>query len=462
MTENGQVTDFAAISPDGRFVAYGRREGERSLRVKQVATGSEVTVVPAQTGFFGSGIAFTPDGNYLYYPHTDPANEHRLNLYSVPSLGGAIRQIVSDVDGAATFSPDGKRIAYLRGSEAKGEQQIVIANADGTGEQVIYTRSAGEGVGLIADPSWSSVGDLIAVGVFDQGPNRITSILVFTPAGKLVKTFPLSGLVSAVAWMPDSSGLLFVAGEKSTGMRWQIWFQPYPAGVPVKVSNDLNQYTSISVTADGKSFVTTQSHHAATIYVGDSPAVLNDKIDWKLAAISNEQATGYSLSWTADGRLLQRDLSFHIYVTAANGANRVRLLEKDDIDFDPHACGPADIVMVGRALENNAPNLWRLNMATGELKQLTFGKDEEAGSCTPDGKWVVYNGSSPNDSAGHIFKMPIDGGTPVELVSGTPFSPPVSPDGTLIAYGKTEGPGRRRPLEGCRSKIGREANRKGA
>ncbi len=441
LTENGQVTDFAAISLDGRFVAYGRREGERSLRVKQIATGSEVTVVPAQAGFFGSGIAFTPDGNYLYYPHTDPANEHILNLYSVASLGGATRKIVSDVYGAAAFSPDGKRIAYLRGSEAKGEQQIVIANADGTSEQVVYTRSAGEGVGLIADPSWSSVSGLIAVGAFDQGPNRITSILVFTPEGKLVKTLPLSSLVTAVAWMPDSSGLFFVAGEKSTGMRWQIWFQPYPAGAPVKVSNDLNQYTSISVTADGKSFVTTQAHHMATIYVGDSPLELNDEIDWKLAAISNEQATGYGLSWTADGKLLQRDLSFHDYVTSSNGANRVRLLEKDDLDFDPHACGSADLIVVARALENNAPNLWRLNLATGELKQLTFGKDEEKGSCTPDGKWLVYNGSSPNDPVGHIFKMPADGGPSVELASGTPFSPTVSPDGKLIAYGKAEGQG---------------------
>jgi serine/threonine protein kinase len=46
LTDHGEVTDFAAISPDGGFVAYGRRESERSLRVKQVATGSEVMVVP--------------------------------------------------------------------------------------------------------------------------------------------------------------------------------------------------------------------------------------------------------------------------------------------------------------------------------------------------------------------------------------------------------------------------------
>jgi Tol biopolymer transport system component len=37
--------------------------------------------------------------------------------------------------------------------------------------------------------------------------------------------------------------------------------------------------------------------------------------------------------------------------------------------------------------------------------------------------------------------MPIDGGAPIELASGTQFSPLVSPDGTMIAYGKTEGRG---------------------
>ncbi len=107
LTEHGQAVGFATISADGRLMAYGRREGERSLRVKQVSTGSEVTVVPPQTGFFGSGATFTPDGNYLYYAHGDPANGNNMNLYSVPALGGASRQVVSDVGSRTAFSPDG-------------------------------------------------------------------------------------------------------------------------------------------------------------------------------------------------------------------------------------------------------------------------------------------------------------------------------------------------------------------
>jgi serine/threonine protein kinase len=79
LTEHGKVIGFASISSDGRFIAYGKREGERSLRVKQVATGSEVTVIPPEAGFFGSAT-FTPDSNYLYYGHGDPSNGNNVNL----------------------------------------------------------------------------------------------------------------------------------------------------------------------------------------------------------------------------------------------------------------------------------------------------------------------------------------------------------------------------------------------
>ena len=439
-TENGQAIDFASISADGKLIAYGQREGERSLRVKQVATGSEVTVVPPQPGFFVFGATFTPDGNYLYYTHADPSNPNDINLYSVPSLGGPSRQIVADVASAVSFSADGKRMVYTRTFQGKGEDQVLIANADGTGEKVIFRLGWADRGPLASNPSWAASSDLIAVSACEAGKNEIASILVLTPDGKLVKRFPLPMLVWAVAWLPDSSGMFFEGAEKSTGLRKQIWFKPYPAGEPFKVTNDLSQYTEISVSPDGKSFVTTQERQSATIYVADSPSVLSDKVDWKLTPISTGQATGYGLSWTAASRLLQRDAASHVYATDADGSNRVRLMESDDLLFDPNACGSGNMVVIGRLLENNSPNLWRLNAASGELKQLTFGKDEETSSCTPDGKWVLYGGLKPNGVPG-IFKISIEGGEPVELASGSQSTPAVSPDGKLIAYQLTDGQG---------------------
>ena len=175
--------------------------------------------------------------------------------------------------------------------------------------------------------------------------------------------------------------------------------------------------------------------------MGDSPAELSDKIDWKLTPISTQQATGYGLSWTATGKLLQKDASWHIDETAADGSNRIRLMENDSLLFSAMPCGIGNLVVVRRVLEDNKPNLWLLNTVSGELKQLTFGIDVEKGDCTPDGKWLLYTEDASGDGIGHIYKMPIAGGTPAELAHGTSFTPLVSPEGKRIAYGKTEGQG---------------------
>jgi serine/threonine protein kinase/Tol biopolymer transport system component len=439
LTDHGQAVGFAAVSSDGKMIVYGRREGERSLRVKQIVTGSEVTVVPPQSGFFGSGATFTPDGNYLYYMHQDPANPNSFNIYAVPALGGTSRQIVSDVASAVAFSPDGKRMAYRRIIPDKGDDQVLIANSDGASEQIILHRPSGVS-GFTADPSWSASGDLIAVAALDLGKNTLGSILVLSPEGKLVKSFPSDKIVTALAWLPDASGLVFIGGEKSTGLRYQVWFQPYPAGDAFKISNDFNRYASVSVAADGKSFVTTQAHPSATIYVGDSPSVLNNQIDWKLTPVSTEQVRT-SMVWTASGKLVETDGENRLLIAASDGSSATHMTPGDELFFNPAACGDGDVVVLNRLSEENAPNLWRLNAATGDLRQLTSGKNDENPSCTPDGKWMVYVGSSPSDNVGHIFKLSTDGGTPVELAHGTVGAPTVSPDGHFVAYVRVDGQG---------------------
>ncbi|MFI5112848.1 MAG: protein kinase [Terriglobales bacterium] len=86
LTDNGHVHD-AAISPDGKWLALMRHDAHAAaIWVKQVATGSETRVVTPQEGSF-SDLAFSPDGNYLYYAFR-PAGKAQQAVYVVPSLGG--------------------------------------------------------------------------------------------------------------------------------------------------------------------------------------------------------------------------------------------------------------------------------------------------------------------------------------------------------------------------------------
>ena len=107
----GESSD-AAISPDGKYVAYVlRTEAGEGIWNAQLESGSDVQVAPPEPGEH-IGMKFSPDGAYLYYRLNSGNGEH--DLYRVPALGGIPVKILSDVPGSIALSPDGQRIAFVR------------------------------------------------------------------------------------------------------------------------------------------------------------------------------------------------------------------------------------------------------------------------------------------------------------------------------------------------------------
>src|SRR5690348_15300667 len=129
LTDNGTVAS-AAISPDGRYAAYVRRDVAPSLWVKQLAADSEIQVVPPQPGGFDFGMRFSPDGNYIFYTNADKDNPEIVDLYSVPSLGGTTRHLIKNIASAPAFSPDGKRITFSHRLLEKNQDELCVANSE--------------------------------------------------------------------------------------------------------------------------------------------------------------------------------------------------------------------------------------------------------------------------------------------------------------------------------------------
>ena len=87
VTQSGNATTVA-ISPDGRYVVYALREGEKqSLNVRQVATGSDVQILPPDEVMFW-GLTFSPDANYIDFVRSEKPNFVDTHLYRMPVLGG--------------------------------------------------------------------------------------------------------------------------------------------------------------------------------------------------------------------------------------------------------------------------------------------------------------------------------------------------------------------------------------
>jgi WD40 repeat protein len=83
-------------------------------------------------------------------------------------------------------------------------------------------------------------------------------------------------------------------------------------------------------------------------------------------------------------------------------------------------------------------HIWRMNVDGSNPLQLTSNSGERWPRCSPDGEWVVY--ASIADPPG-LFKVSIEGGTPVPLTNKTSTYPAISPDGNMIATGYFEDPG---------------------
>jgi len=107
-----------------------------SLWLRNVATGSDAQVVPHSANI--PSVAFSPDGNYIYFLKAENAITSDFNLYRTPVLGGMAKAVISDVDSGVTFSPDGQRMAYIRGNDPEaGKYRLLSTNLDGSDEKVL-------------------------------------------------------------------------------------------------------------------------------------------------------------------------------------------------------------------------------------------------------------------------------------------------------------------------------------
>jgi hypothetical protein len=129
ITNTGKA-EMAAISPDGKYILHVQNEnGMRSLRLRNILTGSDTQIV-APAPFRYRALVFSPDGNYVYFRQLTNSAGSSWDVYRLPVLGGTPQLIASDVDSDIIFSPDTRRISYVRAND--GKYRLLTANPDGT------------------------------------------------------------------------------------------------------------------------------------------------------------------------------------------------------------------------------------------------------------------------------------------------------------------------------------------
>jgi serine/threonine protein kinase/dipeptidyl aminopeptidase/acylaminoacyl peptidase len=439
LTANGKV-EGAAISPDGKYVAYVVKDGNRqSLWTRLITVNSSPLQIVSSAEVNYSGQTFSPDDTSIYYVTSDSKNALYGALYQVPVLGGATKRILTNIASSIAFSPDGQRFAFLRNDESSsGEDQLIVANADGTNERKLAARKGdtwfppfGGGV------AWSPDGKVIAcpAGSYSGGYHE-SVVAVEVETGNQKEFTPERWLqAGGVAWLADGSGLVVNAKDMGSPFS-QIWELSYPRGDVRRVINDLNDYGGISLTADSNAFVTVQGDWSSNIWT--APANELDRAhqitSGKLEGGANNlpPAGTTNLAWTPDGRLVYTSMAsgnLNVWIMNQDGTTPQQLTTDPSIDWMP-AVSPDGRQIVFVSYRGGLPSLWRMDVDGRNLKQLT-DREDRGPQISPDGRWIVFVSFRSGKLA--IWKMPIDGGAPVQLSDKFADGQAISPDGKLVA-----------------------------
>jgi Tol biopolymer transport system component/TolB-like protein/Flp pilus assembly protein TadD len=427
----------SAISPDGKYVAYSLEEGgHEAIWIRQVEVAAGVRVLPS-TGAIYRYLSFSRDGSRLYYVAFEANDFEHGALYQVPILGGQPRKLVADVMSATTLSPDGTQVAFTRSNQAGRQDDLIIAGLDGDGERKLASRKYPDRFGYASAPAWSPDGKWIAAVIEKSDPQGRYSNLIRIRVDSGEER-PLASdrwqFVERMVWLGDGSGVLAIAQDADSTFQ-QIWQIPL-RGERRKITNDLTDYIGLTITADSRQLTALQFQTLANIWVA------RDGNAEHAAQIVPGAGRYYDLAWTADGKILySSDASdtVDLWTREADGSGAKQLTSGGRRNYAPSPSLDGKYIVFHSNRTGNW-NLWRMDSDGSNLRPLT--RDNTDGSNWPqiskDSQWVFFHHRAPVGAELHLWKVPIDGGGPIEITGQTCQRPAVSPADGRIACWYTE------------------------
>ena len=436
LTTSGDVGP-AAISPDGKWLAYVVNQKQQSVWVRQMATGSTVQVIPPGTASYDNGdVIFSVDGNYLYCVAHQQGS--RPILEQVPSVGGSPRTILSDLDSAIGFSPNGGQIAFVRNSTDAGTSSLMIANTDGSNVHALATvhspasfatSSTGGG-----GPSWSPDGARIAVGLL---PSSFFSSAVVQTVDVSTGTQARLGNTNwdslfQLSWLPDGSGVITEGSiaHDPVGHNSQVYEITYPGGTLRKITNDLNFYVDGSMTSDGSKLVTIQSGFASTLWLTTGNVGKLAKAEPRQISSNSGPSQGYlGAAWTPKGSIL-----YGYYSSGQVGMGAINASTGESENPNPSLAtgvGPSSCGNTGHLVFMTKQGLMHADDDGGNLTQLTSQRDDIFPACSPDDKTVFYDRVVGGQT--RLWRVGTDGKNAAQVADKSYVEPAISSDGKRLA-----------------------------
>ncbi|MCC6262060.1 MAG: PD40 domain-containing protein [Bryobacterales bacterium] len=408
-----------SYSPDGRRIAFYRRAGD-SAYVHIVSAESQNLVraagfglnvgpplqFPAHSPMAPSpdlaALSWSPDGSELAYidksspgePYSiflSPVSDWRGERFTAPPSG--IRG-----DGSPAFSPDGRRLAFVRSlDDAAGDLYVASLN-DGALQRL--TRDGRR----IAGIAWAEDGKSIVFSTERSGLPALWRIDVATSALEPVRQ------VREAAALPSISR----AGNTLAYVRWsgREDLVRIPLNIAVGAAVDPATVTRLFENSSNPEYSPDGSKVVFSMAVGNANEIWVSDADGR-DAVRLTTADGYAASprWSPDGRFIAFDARaannfgiYDVFVISATGGTPRRLTSGPLQNTRPAWSSDGRFIYFASD-RSGTQQIWKVPAEGGSARQITHNGGSEAIE-SPGGETLYYS----RRSVPGLWSIPSGGG----------------------------------------------------
>jgi serine/threonine protein kinase/Tol biopolymer transport system component len=440
LTNSGDAVT-AAESADGKYVAYAiGDDSQQSLWLRQVSVARNIEVVPAAPTRYWS-VTFSPDGDFLYYVAARP-DSIGGTLLRIPTLGGGSQRVADAVSSPIAFSPDGRRMAFLRIQPVEKNLALIVRSVEGTEEATVALLPR---TGFVPEygPSWSADG--LRIACLDTERNAAggstSRLIAFKPDGSDRRSLSPKHFyfVRQITWYPDGSGLLLVAQDRPSAYAPQIWQVSHPSGEARQITSQVDSLETLSLDAGATTIAAVQRSVRSNLWLS---AVGTTGAASRLSSSVGAMEGKAGVNWTPSSRLVYSSFVSGDWVllsSDADGRNVKQLTFAAGGDQDPVAT-PDERTLLFASNRALGRSIWAMDFDGGNIRQLTTGYLDWLPSPSSDSRFAFFASVAGGTRA--IWRVGIDGSGATRVADVPCDRPVVSRDGRFVAcYAGGTGPG---------------------